>query len=350
MNKVQIFTSLQVDDYLSWLRHNSISLDWWFNSRYIASDAAHQGVDFEIYTCKEGEKYFIYPYLLKPLSQWGLNGKFDVIAPYGYSGPVTNDKVFAALCERDLLEYFELKGIVSEFIRYHYYSGTQFLFQQNCQNLVNRKIFITDLSKDWEDIWINQFSSKNRNLFRKIEKDGFEFKVDHDLSKLNEFVTLYNKTMNYKKANSYYYFGSDFYAALQGQSDQLFLAKVLKDGVCYSCSLFTVNGIYSNYFLSARNLMLGNIPTTNFLVSSIIQWIKQSFPKVRMFNLGGGNSNSETDPLYLFKKHLAKTTKDFLIGKRIIDNDSYLKIKEKWINKNSLNEYDKVKKVLQFYH
>jgi hypothetical protein len=55
------------------------------------------------------------------------------------------------------------------------------------------------------------------------------------------------------------------------------------------------------------------------------------------------------DRLFKFKTNFSKNTMPFYIGKRVHLKEIYENIKKEWIVKNGIEEFDKVRNVLQFY-
>jgi phosphoribosyl-ATP pyrophosphohydrolase/phosphoribosyl-AMP cyclohydrolase len=69
-----------------------------------------------------------------------------------------------------------------------------------------------DLSSS-DVIWEN-IISKNRNMIRKVEKNGIEIRHGKGLELFADFKRIYNATMDKDHAEEYYYFGDAFYASI----------------------------------------------------------------------------------------------------------------------------------------
>jgi hypothetical protein len=342
---VKIFNSLNIKEYqiifCKWLE----KLDIYYDSDYLMCESKLNNSELEIYTVIDGINIFIYPYLKLKIDQTPY---FDIISPYGYAGPYSTNIKLLKTAEKMLSEYLKKSGCITEFIRYHFNTPSDFFFCSETHNSINRKIVTIDLKKGFDRIWIEDFSTKNRNLIRKIEKDKYEYKISNSIEDLNEFIDMYNLTMKNVYADAYYFFDkSFFYNLFEILKSKVFLARVIKDGITYSSALFFISGGILTYYLSARNLNFQNIPATNFLLSESIKYGINN--NLYIFNLGGGRSINDEDALLKFKLNFSKGTNLFYIGKRIHNQNYYESLISQYISKNGFEEYDSRKHILQFY-
>jgi lipid II:glycine glycyltransferase (peptidoglycan interpeptide bridge formation enzyme) len=161
-------------------------------------------------------------------------------------------------------------------------------------------------------------------------------------------MEMYAATMTNSEADSFYYFSIDFYNQLiDNLGEQLICTKTMKDGIIYGIALFFHSDHILTYYLSARNLNYTKVPSTNFILSKMSSWATMN--NVKTFNLGGGLSMNPDDRLFKFKTNFSKNTMPFYIGKRVHLKEIYENIKKEWIVKNGIEEFDKVRNVLQFY-
>lgn len=323
-------------------------LDVYYQASFLSCDASMQGGEYEIFTVSDGGKIWIYPYIILPINDTNF---YDLTSPYGYAGPFCNDELFFHEAEQAFVNYVQSRPIVTEFIRYHYeYNASEnFRFKINCQNLNNRTIVLLDTKQDFQSIWETAFSGTNRNLVRKLEKEDFIWTIaDFESKHIDFFQRMYDATMSNANASSFYFFTPRFYEELIEQlGKQLKIAIVEKDGIIYGTALFFVCNGYVTYYLSARNLDFPKITASNFLLSNIAQWAVEN--KYKLLNFGGGLTNSEEDRLYKFKTNFSKETAAFYIGKRIHNQEMYLKLMEKYKSTNGVEAFEKVKNILQFY-
>lgn len=322
-------------------------LDVYYQPEFLAVDAKIQGGKYEVFVVSTSESIFVYPYIKFPFCDASHNDRFDIGSPYGYAGPYFTDNLILNLGEKQFLKYIS-KGCVSEFVRYHYIYCETFRFSTNIDNTKNRSIVILNLKQPWERIWKEEFSSKNRNLSRKLEKQGYNYVVTNDKESLNQFIQMYYSTMKNVSADKFYYFSEEIITELfSNLNGSIFLAKIEKDSITYASALFFVSGEIATYYLSARNISQGRIPATNYLLTCTAKYLHNKGYKT--FNLGGGTSLDIEDSLLKFKLNFSKETMSFCIGKRIHDLEAYNEIVQNWITHNGHEHYERVKNRLQFY-
>lgn len=322
------------------------SLDIYYQPEYLICDAQMQDGTYELAVCVSGESIWVYPYILLPISETNY---FDLSSPYGYAGPATNAGDLHQIAEIELLKYIRSRGdIVTEFVRYHYRYNETLVFQHQINNVLNRRVVICP-TRDHDEIWMTEFSGTNRNLVRKLEKEGFNWSVStFQQEHVAAFDTAYRANMSYTGASDFYLFDLEFYTNLIAHlGDKLLYATVEKDNEVFASALFFVSGDIVTYYLSARNLSYPKVPGSNLLLSKMAFWSQMN--GYTILNLGGGLSLNENDHLFKFKSNFGKQIRDFKIGKRIHQPDVYAQLQQKYIAEHSFEQYQNVKHILQFY-
>lgn len=344
---IKIFNIANIDDYKAFLKQRKIELDIYYDADFLTLDAGLIHGEFEIYTIAEGSSVFVYPYIKRPLEN--PYGKyFDITSPYGYCGPYCSDGPFLNKAEVSFIKYALENSIVTEFVRYHFLYNADLKFSENIKNEKNRVILTIDLNEDWENIWMKEMSVTNRNIVRKLEKEGFLFTIEAQHDDMDTFIRMYNMTMKNAGADDFYYFPDYFYHQLfKKLNGKIFLAKVFKDGEIFSSSLFIKSGSFFTYYLSARNVKWPQIPASNLILTNAIKFAKEQ--NCKWFNLGGGRTNSTQDALFKFKSNFCRQHVDFYIGKRIHNKEVYDNIVSDWIARYGLEDFNKRNHMLQFY-
>jgi len=347
MLKPIIFTLESINEYKTFLDETNLNLDIYYTPEFLQIDAdLHKGI-FEVFTFKYRNKVFIYPYIRRSISS-KYPGYYDITSPYGYCGPFCNDDNLFLDAEKAFIDYAKAQNIVTEFVRYHYIYNRERYFKVNIENSNNRTLVVLNTSQSLEDIWTKEFSKTNRNLVRKLEKEGYEFQILDYKENYDEFYNIYLETMVNASASSYYFFAKSFFQDLAKKlEDQIFLGTITKDGVTYCSSLFFASGGILTYYLSGRNLNFTKVSATNLLLSKISFWANQN--SIQYLNLGGGLSNSREDQLFKFKSNFSTNTTPFFIGKRIHIQSIYNSLIRDWRNDFGSDSYEDVKNVLQFY-
>lgn len=343
---IKRYNTENISEFISEWGEVISTLDIYYQPSFLACDARMQGGTYEVAVCSTENDFWIYPYLLLPISntEW-----IDLSSPYGYAGPVCSSEEFGRLAEVEFVREVQMNlPVVTEFVRYHYQYNEHYKFHHNITNLLNRKVVILSLNQH-EDFWMNQFSGTNRNLVRKLENDGFEWEQKKfECEDIEAFDQAYRLNMKHTQAEEFYFFDSSFYEQLiDNLGEKLRIARVKKDNVVYAIALFFVSGGIVTYYLSARNLDYPKIPGSNVLLARMCFWAKQN--GCTTINFGGGLSLSEDDFLYKFKRNFSKETRDFYIGKRIHNSEKYQELIRAYQARNGVEAFEKVKYLLQFY-
>ena len=257
---------------------------------------------------------------------------FDLITPYGYGGwliegDADNTKLFI-----DYEKWCKDHNIVSEFVRYHPILNNREASNSFYEVVLLGKTISMDLSTP-ETIWAN-LTSKNRNMVRKAIKSGVEIYHGHFPKMYEIFCEIYNKTMDFDNANSYYYFSEEFYNSLLkdlSEQSQVFWAEL--DGKIIAASIMILSNGYMNYHLSGSLREYQSLAPSNLLLYKAALW--GSFNGYKSFHLGGGIGSKE-DCLYKFKSAFNRNeTNQFAIGKKIYLKEAYDMLV---LMKNSQNE------------
>ena len=206
------------------------------------------------------------------------------------------------------------------------------LFSNNNINVVfDRETVVLNLNQSYDDIWLNQYSSKNRNMIRKAQNLKYKSKVISNPTdiEVKQFIKIYNYSMKSVNADEYYYFSDDFfYKTFQLLINNVLLITVLNaenEVVC--SSIFFHYNEYFHYHLSGRTSLADN-SVNNFLLDEAIRFAKTTSAKY--FHFGGGRSSDKDDSLLKFKSNFSKQKIKFYIGKQIHNIPIYNEIVRQW--------------------
>ncbi|MFA7116530.1 MAG: GNAT family N-acetyltransferase [Bacteroidales bacterium] len=269
------------------------------------------------------------------------NTYYDLISPYGYGGFLFDGEITDVNLKdfnTSYISFMKHENIVSNFVRYHPMIKNS-LEMGKISNVINLGNTISmDLSSK-EIIWKN-IIPKNRNVIRKAEKNGVVIKHSKDMSLFDPFMKIYNATMDYDKAEDYYYFDQSFYKSIHEDlhdNYEMFYAEYEGKIIAMSLIIFANNKMH--YHLSASIYEYRRLAPTNLLLYKAACW--GSSQGVKTFHLGGGVGSGE-DSLYKFKKAFNRNSNEqFSIGKEVYNKEVYdflIKIrleKDKNFNKES---------------
>ena len=262
----------------------------------------------------------IYVYMKRKTA---IDGVYDSITPYGYGGFLLegnqseeNLKVLWAAYVQKMKEL----NIVDNFVRYHPVLANA-VPMKVCSDVIDLgKTVAMDLTSE-EVIWTN-IHSKNRNMIRKAEKNGIEIKHGQGLELFDEFIKIYNATMDKDNAEEYYYFKPEFYRSIHEDlkdNYELFWAEYEGKIIAMSIMIFA-NGRL-NYHLSGSDIEYRNLAPSNLLLYKAALWGCEKGMKT--FHLGGGVGSGE-DNLYKFKAAFnRKSDYQFSIAKMVFDQEKY---------------------------
>ena len=345
-----VFDLSQKMEYKSILQEFSLELDIYYDYDFLECDARLMGGTPEVFVVRNNQEILLYPYIRLPFLHPGFEAYTDISSPYGYAGPFTNstDVSFLDAAEAEIVAHLRRTETVTEFVRYHYLYNKDYRFRRDIVEEDNRTIVLLPLNKDWESIWMHDFSSLNRNLNRKMQKEGYLFEEWLDVDAMQSFFKMYHQTMENVNAGEFYFFNLSYFILLQKRlKDKIKLYRVVKDGDTYACSLFFFADGIVTYFLSARNLNFPKVPATNFLLAKMAEIANKK--GMKWMNLGGGNNNDKNNSLFKFKRNFSSETANFKIGKRVINPEVYKQLKESYIREKGLPEFEEKKNYLQFY-
>jgi len=254
-----------------------------------------------------------------------LDTYFDIITPYGYGGWIIEGEISQAELQIFSQVYWDFlcrENIIAEFVRYH-----PLLMNANYMRSI---LPVIDLGTticmkiaDPETMW-NSITGKNRNVIRKAQKNGVQIYHDKSISIFNEFIKIYNETMEHDNADPYYFFGKEFYHSIH---NDLYTNYEVFYAVYHDIIIAMAIIIYANdnmhYHLSGSYSEYRMLAPSNLLLYEAACW--GSAKGLKSFHLGGGLGSAE-DNLYKFKKAFSNSKKQFSISKRVINEEIYNRI------------------------
>lgn len=329
---IRIFTQKEANEWSKFLsRIPSESKDVYFTPEYYALYEQNGDGEACCFVYEEAGKYVLYPFLLNSINHLGykLDGEyFDIQGAYGYNGIVTSsrDEGFLTLFHECFDRYCQEHHIVAEFSRFHPLLDNQTLASPKMQTLYSRKTVKLNLSLPLDEIWMKQFSSKNRNVIRKAEKDGVTIVESHDYEL---FRHMYDQTMHNVNAEDFYFFPAEYYEKfMKSFGDNLILCFAMYDGKPIAGSMFMFSKDYAHYHLSGRDKNYYKIAANNAVLWYGIQKAKECGCK--WFHFGGGTTGNDDDLLLHFKQNFSKDNGEFWIGKRVHNQPIYDEVVRQW--------------------
>lgn len=294
--------------------------------------------------CTEGGNIMLLPFLRSEFKDF-----FDFETPYGYGGPISNsnDDEWNKKALKEIVNYFISQNYLAGFLRFHpLLSNAEFC--RNCFTVIDdRKTIAIDTSVTEEEIWMNQISSKNRNMIRKAEKNGLVFERDNEFKYIEEFKKLYNSTMSRLDADDFYFFDDEYYKKfIEIFKGKGFLGCIKKDNEIISAALFMYENCWGHYHLAGSNREYSSLGANNLLLWKVACEMHKE--GVKEFHLGGGTNGEEENSLFKFKHSFSQNEKQFSIGKIVFNKEAYYDICSEW-TKNNPEKAEKYKHHLLKY-
>jgi hypothetical protein len=335
--------SREWNDFISTLPINQ--QDVYFAPDYYALYEANGDGKSNCFIYQEGEDTVVYPFLLNSVNKLGYqldSEYYDIQGAYGYNGIVASsaEAGFIGRFHQCFDQYCADNHIIAEFSRFHPLLNNQQLASSKMQTFYSRKTVKLDLWMSLDEIWMKQFSTKNRNVIRKAEKEGVTI-VESQNYEL--FRQMYEQTMRNVNAEEFYFFPAEYYEKFEESfGDNLILCFAMYDGKPISGSMFMFSKDYAHYHLSGRDKNYYKIAANNAVLWYGIQKAKERGCK--WFHLGGGTTGADDDMLLHFKQNFSKENGEFWIGKRVHNQEIYNQIVAQWKERyHESYEHNKVK-------
>lgn len=316
---IQIFNMSQAKEWDELVR-SFANYDVYYLSGYVKAFQIHGDGEPQLFYYNENGLRGIYVYMKRKTA---IEGVYDSITPYGYGGFLLegNDSSenMNALWNA-YVDKMKSENIVDNFVRYHPVLANA-VPMKTCSDVIDLgKTVSMDLTSE-EVIWKN-IHSKNRNMIRKAEKNGIVIRHGQGLELFDDFIKIYNATMDKDNAEPYYYFKPEFYKSIHEDlkdNYEMFWAEY--DGKIIAMSIMIYANGRLNYHLSGSDLQYRNLAPSNLLLYKAAMWGMDKGMKT--FHLGGGVGSGE-DNLYKFKIAFNRFSDcQFSIAKHIFDNEKY---------------------------
>jgi hypothetical protein len=263
-----------------------------------------------------------------------LHGGFEASSPYGYPG-IYADRSLSA---EQVTEHWErtvqllrADGVISLFLRFPPFEypglGIEAFFGLNHLELELMSKTIEVATSEPDKVW-SGMSGRARTAVRKALKVRMTAEVcpasQANLGPNSAFRTLYESTMKRIGASTHHVYGDSYYSTLlSGLSDRVFVVNVTTfEGKPAASAMVLLDGDVVHYHLSGSDPQEARSGANNLLLWTILEWsARQNFQSV---HLGGGLSAD--DNLFRFKESFGGASRDFWVGRAVIDQDRYTEL------------------------
>jgi len=297
---------------------------------YFYTEAKRTRTIPEAIVISEGTKILFVPYLLRKCDDiftedLTCDDVFDIISPYGYTGimfspAAAEDKHFCNLAIEQLKTVLGEKNVCTGFFRLHpiLNQNIKEFFADDTYQATGETVSI-NLQQSPEEMW-QDTRSTHRNIINKCKRLGMTARFVPYQDYLDQFISIYNETMDRIGAKPLYYFDAEYYAGLRTLGDRIHLCIVEWENKIISGSLFTeVCGIVQYHLSGTRNEFLKHCPN-RLLLDFARNWAKDRGNQI--LHLGGGLGGAK-DSLYEFKAGFSKQRHEFATLRWIINPEKY---------------------------
>jgi Uncharacterized protein conserved in bacteria len=252
--------------------------------------------------------------------------KVDLTTPYGYGGAFYwgGDREGVATPFWSAFDRWAYdRGVVTMFIREALLRDS--VLEAPGERVVKQDNIVVDLRQSETERWM-AFEHKVRKNVNKAARSGVTVEVDSDPRRFDAFLAIYNSTMDRRGAASSYYFGTDFFHALNtGLPGQYVYAYALHGGVVISAELALVSAEAMYSFLGGTDDSAFALRPNDALKVELMRW--GAAHGKRSFVLGGGYEPG--DGIFKYKRAFSPHgATPFSVVTRVFDKDEYEKLVE----------------------
>ncbi|MCM3610428.1 GNAT family N-acetyltransferase [Planococcus sp. MERTA32b] len=283
-----------------------------------------------VFELKNGWGHVYYQFILRTIPI-DLHGEtyYDIITPYGFSGPVILECMPDKLDELQsafddaFQKYCDDNKIVAEYIRFSPWIKNAENFKEAYEMRNQGTTIYIDLAV--KDFFMDEFSSSTRRQVRRAQKNDVEIEFDFEGSTIGEFHRLYELTAKKTNMDEYYLFSKEFLEdSFRQLKDNSFLINALHEGKIVSSCLVVHHGDHAHYHLMANDPEYYHLAANSLIIYEACSWGAENNKK--MFHLGGGGGDVHLDR---FKRNFTKTEPlDFFVGKKVRNEAAYEELVE----------------------
>jgi Acetyltransferase (GNAT) domain len=312
-------------EVLQSLRHDVYHLP-----KYFEIEAKRSSTTPEAIVITQNDNCLFFPYLRRDcqdITGAGNPDFFDVLSPYGYPGFLlasAADSDFAAAALQSVKDVLKAQGVCAAFFRMHPILGDRFDQYFAPDTFVeNGETVSVDLTLSETELW-RHTRKGHQSTINKGKRLGLEVQFISFANHIDEFIDIYNETMDRVTAGQSYYFGYEYFTELLELNNQLHLGIVELDHQVICASLFfESNGIVQAHLGGTRTEFLKLSPF-NLLLHQAGLWAKERGNE--FLHLGGGIGGSKEDRLYIFKSGFSRQRHQFRTARFIIDEAKYYQL------------------------
>jgi hypothetical protein len=253
----------------------------------------------------------LYPFLLR-------QEPVDIVTPYGYGGAFRTGEADAGVFWHAFDGWAGEQGAVSELVRFSLFPERLLPYPGEREpRLVN---VVRDLGPPADELWMD-YEHKVRKNVNKARRSGLRVEIDETGARLDDFVRLYEHTLDRRAAAARYRFPRAFFGRIRNRLAGRFVYAHVLDGsrvVSSELALLSATSAYS--FLGGTDETAFELRPNDLLKVELMLWAKEAGK--RRFVLGGGQQPD--DGIFRYKRSFAPHgLVPFEVGMRVLQPDVY---------------------------
>ena len=298
----------------------SLDHDVYHLAEWTAAEAGLVGGTPRAFSFISGDDRLFLPLVFRPIPGTGLK---DATSTFGYPGPLSNisspDPLQRAL--HSLHEALADAGAVSAFVRLHPLIGVGADPLGTWGRVIQHgETVAIDLRQTEEEIW-RWVKRDHRSDINRARREGMVARIDEGWTRFDDFLAIYQATMDRVDASGTYYFPREYFQELRQQlGDRVQLWVVESEGEIAAAGLFTqVDGIVQFHLSGTADAHLRLSPS-KLMLDQV--WRTARDAGMRVFHLGGGVGASD-DSLFTFKSRFSNWRLPFHTWRVVVRPETY---------------------------
>jgi hypothetical protein len=256
----------------------------------------------------------LYPFLLR-------EDPVDIVSPYGYGGAFRTGEADADAFWAAFDAWAHEQGVVSELVRLSLFPEALLPYPgEREQRLVN---VVRDLEPGRDELWMD-FEHKVRKNVKKARRSGLRVELDETGARLDDFLRLYEHTLDRRAAPARYRFPRLFFERIgEHLAGHLVYGHALDGDRVVSSELVLLSSATAYSFLGGTDETAFESRPNDLLKVELIHWAQEAGK--RRFVLGGGQQPD--DGIFRYKRSFSPHgLVPFEVGMRIFDEARYAEL------------------------
>lgn len=298
------------------------------------AERENKPLDHVSFSCDAGDVE--YGFFRRPVVVRGEPQPYeDIMTPYAFAGPELFPREDTPECRAELArqfdrhfqQYCDEQHIVAEYAQFSPWLKNHEAFADLYQLDLRSGIIGVDLTKP--DIFMDELNGRRRRAVRSAMKQGVEIFYDTKGEMIDEFLRIYDYTVQKYDATNYYRFDRPFlermFELLPGK---VAFAYAMHEGHCINICMIVWEKPYVHYHLAGNDPAASRFNGNSLLIYDIARRAQEQ--GYELLVLGGSEGNMSE-----FKSTFTRSAFfDYYAGKRIRNQAAY----DMLVEKNGIKE------------